>query len=204
MSDAGRLPRGRHGMSRADVAADQRTRILSALARTMAERGYVDTPVAAVLHAAGVSRETFYQLFESKQDCLAAALTATIDRLAGDIRDVIVRDPGPPLDTFGRLLAKYLAALADAPETARLFLIETYAAGSAAMQQRLALQRQFVDGLAAMFDARTDGDRFACEALVATVVSTVTAHFVSGAPPEELAAVRAPLVELAGRLLVRG
>ena len=62
------LPRGRHNLSRADVESDQRLRILLAFAPAMAETGYVDTPVAAIIRSAGVSRETYYRLFTDKLD----------------------------------------------------------------------------------------------------------------------------------------
>lgn len=201
MTAISRLPRGRHQLSRDDVAAAQRARILAALADTMLERGYADTPVSAVLKAAGVSRETFYQLFASKQDCFSAALTDTIDRLASGIRLRAITDhPGPPLDTFDRLLAAYLSALAAAPATARLFLIETYAAGPDAMQRRLELQQQFIDAVALLFGvAESAFGRFCCESLVGAVVSAVTTRVVRN-EPAALPELRRPLVALAGRL----
>ena len=48
------LPRGRHSLSREEVAADQRLRLAVAMADAMAELGYVGTPVASVLERAGV------------------------------------------------------------------------------------------------------------------------------------------------------
>ena len=44
------------------------------MAQVMAEKGYVATTVADVLRAAKVSRETFYEQFESKEDCFAARI----------------------------------------------------------------------------------------------------------------------------------
>src|SRR3954453_9402858 len=46
------------------------------MAGTMAEKGYVATSVADVLRAAKVSRETFYEQFDSKEDCFMSALEA--------------------------------------------------------------------------------------------------------------------------------
>src|SRR5205807_62034 len=67
------LPRGRHGMSREHIARVQRERLFRAMAEAMAEQGYVNTSVADVLRRAGIGRETFYQLFSSKEDCFIAA-----------------------------------------------------------------------------------------------------------------------------------
>ncbi|MGI8677429.1 MAG: TetR/AcrR family transcriptional regulator [Jatrophihabitans sp.] len=198
-ADTARLPRGRHNLSRAEVAAAQRTRILTAMAEVMAVRGYVDTPVAAVLERAGVSRETFYQLFDSKQDCFIAALSDAIDDLAVGIQALVAQHPGPPIDTFDRLIGEYLSVLGTNPATARLFLIETYAAGPDAMNRRLDLHGQFVEGLASLFGVTTEQGRFACGALVATVISLATASFIRG-DEARLSEIRGPLVEMARTL----
>ena len=68
-----RLPRGRHGLTRAEVESSQRDRLLDAMADAMSEQGYVATPVADVIKRAGVSRESFYELFSSKLDCFMSA-----------------------------------------------------------------------------------------------------------------------------------
>jgi AcrR family transcriptional regulator len=153
--------------------------MIRALADVLTERGYVDTPVAAVLERAGVSRETFYQQFGSKQDCFIAALEDAIGRLADSLDTVLSETTGTPLERYEALLAGYLDAVAARPPIARLFLIETYAAGPEAMRRRLELQQQFVDAVAHIFGARTAAGRFAAEALVATTISGVTARFVT-------------------------
>jgi TetR/AcrR family transcriptional regulator len=195
MTHPTKLPRGRHGLSRADVAGQQRIRILTALAEVLAERGYVSTPVAAIIERAGVSRETFYEQFASKADCFIAALEETVGDLAVILRDV-TSAPGSPIERYDRMLQVYLDALIARPDTARLFLIETYAAGEDAMRRRLELQQQFVDGLVRIFGRRSARDRAACEALVGATVALVTARFVAG-DIAGVRTVRKPLVDLA-------
>jgi len=46
MEVAEKLPRGRHGLSREDVARSQRERLLRAMAEAVSELGYANTPVA--------------------------------------------------------------------------------------------------------------------------------------------------------------
>ena len=62
----GRLPRGRHSLSREEVARSQRDRLVRAMADVMAEKGYARTSVADIVRGAGVSRESFYERFGSK------------------------------------------------------------------------------------------------------------------------------------------
>ena len=100
-SEAGpaRLPAGRHGLTRDEVTSSQRARILMALAETMVEKGYVATTVADVLRAAGVSRETFYQQFSSKQDCFMSAFEIAMQIALAESSRPVPSDV-PPLERF--------------------------------------------------------------------------------------------------------
>ena len=68
-----RLPRGSHGLDRDVVEASQRTRLLEAVGRAVAERGYAAATIDDVVRRAGVSKKTFYDHFADKQDCFLAA-----------------------------------------------------------------------------------------------------------------------------------
>lgn len=68
----GRLPPGRHGLSREFVAQNQRDRLAAGIIAAIAEKGYRDTTVADIAAAAGVSRRTFYSYFSSKEECYLA------------------------------------------------------------------------------------------------------------------------------------
>jgi len=204
-----RLPRGRHGLTREEVAGDQRRRIMAAMAEVMSEQGYAATTVADVIGRAGVSRETYYQQFRSKLDCFLAAFAAASTELFAPIeaRVALVTDgtdeptPGHRLDAFDELLGAYLDGITSRPELARVFLVEVYAAGPEALARRARVQASVTDGVAALLGAGNDRGRFACQALVAAVGALVTPLLVA----DDLAAIRAlrePLVDLAARSLL--
>ncbi|MET8429661.1 TetR/AcrR family transcriptional regulator [Nocardia sp. NPDC004860] len=194
------LPRGRHGLPRETVVAAQRDRILLALAEAMAENGYVGTPVAAVIKRAGVSRETFYEQFRSKEDCFEAAyeraaelmltgiLTATGSEFDGETRT----------ERIERVLGAYLDALAGQPAYARLFLVEVYAVGPEAIARRTQLQETFVAMVADVLGADTEEQRFACQTLVAALSAMVTARIAVG-DLDGLRELREPLLDLVRR-----
>jgi AcrR family transcriptional regulator len=193
------LPRGRHGLTRAEVVRSQRERMLRALAQTMADKGYVATTVADVLRAAGVSRETFYEQFKSKEDCFAHAYEAAAMILLAGLAEAQGAD-GDPLDRLSRALRVYLDTLAAESEFARLFLVEVYAAGPEALARRAAVQRAFVDLVIDGLGARTAEDRFACEAFVAATSSMVTTRLAAN-DVDGLRALHRPLLRFAARLL---
>jgi AcrR family transcriptional regulator len=76
-----RLPPGRHGIPHELVLANQRERLLRAATEIFAARGYAALSVARVIERAGVSRQTFYGLFENKPDCVLAAQRRAFERL---------------------------------------------------------------------------------------------------------------------------
>ncbi|MGO4256981.1 TetR/AcrR family transcriptional regulator [Marmoricola sp. RAF53] len=67
-------------------SATQRGRLLVAATLVVAERGYAKASVSDIVTAAGVSRSTFYENFQGKDDCLVAAyqaaITVTMSRMA--------------------------------------------------------------------------------------------------------------------------
>jgi AcrR family transcriptional regulator len=192
------LPRGRHGLSRAEVVASQRDRIFRAMAQVMAEKGYVATTVADVLRAAKVSRETFYEQFDSKEDCFSSAHLAAVQVVMASAAPQPAID-GTPIERFERGLKTLLDAIADHPEQSRLFMIEVYAAGPQALERRAELQKQWAGLLDRAFGRRTAADRFANEAIVAATSSMITTRLAAG-DIKGIRALRRPIVELARRL----
>src|SRR5262252_3529543 len=86
------LPSGRHGLLRSFVAANQRERILSAVAQAAAELGYAEMNVEAVIARAGVSRRTFYEHFRNKEDAFLAAYDAAVHQLARFVRRAYLKE----------------------------------------------------------------------------------------------------------------
>ncbi len=123
-----RLPRGRHALAPEEVLRDQRQRLIDAVPRVVAERGYEATSVADIVKAAAVSRNAFYKNFAGKRECFAAAHDAGHERLL----EVLVRHCDAEATIEGRVeasLAAGLDALASEPDLARLLFVEAPSAG---------------------------------------------------------------------------
>ncbi|MCB0973208.1 MAG: TetR/AcrR family transcriptional regulator [Actinobacteria bacterium] len=137
------LPRGRHGLSRSVVEASQRGRMLVATADAVSELGYADTAVADIIDRAGVSRKTFYSTFRDKDDAFLTAFAAVDIMVARVILDA---DEQP--DAAGQIragIASYLQTMVDEPSFARLFMIEAFAAGDAAIRRRWEVFRSLAE-----------------------------------------------------------
>ena len=164
----------------------------------MSAKGYSETSVADLIGAAKVSRQTFYELFTSKQDCFLASYTRRQGALVDAVRDTA--GVGSPMDRFATLLRHYLAIMAIDPGLSRLYLVGVYAAGARAISQRLELQQQFVDGVATVFASDSTQHRFVCQALVAAI-STMVTNAVLEDDSQAVLDLYEPLMRVAGLLM---
>ena len=125
-----RLPRGRHGLPRELVERSQRERLLAAVVRVTATKGYEATTVADILGEAGVGRESFYELFDDKLDCMVAAHKVLVDNLEEQVRAAYTSD-GPWPERMRLALAVTLDWFAADPDAARFTLVEMSTVGPA-------------------------------------------------------------------------
>lgn len=149
-----RLPRGRHGLPRELVVRSQRERLLAAVVRVTAAKGYEGTSVADILEEAGVGRESFYELFADKRDCLLAAHAALVDHLEATIR-ATYNEPGPWVDRVRRAVAAMLDWFAADPAAARVAIVELAAVGPAS---RVRFQEVFSRFTALLDEGRGEND----------------------------------------------
>jgi AcrR family transcriptional regulator len=129
------LPRGRHPLSREQVAASQRARLMDAMVELVGERGYAATTVADLVAQAGVSRKAFYEHYANKQECFLA----THDTLAAETLDLVANAAAragslPERESEG--LEVLFARTLSHRQRARLILVEVGAVGPAGIARR--------------------------------------------------------------------
>jgi AcrR family transcriptional regulator len=132
------------------VTASQRNRIHQAMIEVVADRSYRDTRVVDVIAVAGVSRKTFYELFDSKEDCFLAAYDVLLDNLVEEATDAFESKPGASwAERIGIGLEQLLQHLSQHPDEGRFAIVEVLAAGPKALARRDAALRQFTGFLEA-------------------------------------------------------
>jgi AcrR family transcriptional regulator len=146
-----RLPRGTHGLDPGVVAASQRTRLLEAVGRAVADKGYARATIDDIVRGAGVSKKTFYDHFNDKLDCFLEAYEAASDELLARLREA---QSGPEgwLERTRAGIAAYLRWLAAEPALARVFLIEVGAAGRVAAERRERIRDRYAEVLRELQD----------------------------------------------------
>jgi AcrR family transcriptional regulator len=136
------------GLSKDQVAADQRRRLYEAMVEIVATRGYPDSTIKAVSALAGVSRQTFYDLFGAdKEACFLGAYDYVVARAVERI-SLAYRGEEDPERRLCRAFEQFALEVAGEPQAARFALLETFGAGQAAVA-RMDRGREMFEGLIA-------------------------------------------------------
>ncbi len=113
----------------------QRARIIDAMVLVIHERGYVGASVSAVSEQANISRRTFYEAFDSLEDCLLAFMAEATRHVAALISRAFAREDSW-VDGVRAALASLLTFFDSEPVLARVMLVEVGAAGTSALKHR--------------------------------------------------------------------
>jgi AcrR family transcriptional regulator len=128
-----RLPKGPHDLTREQVQASQRQRILDAVLDVVGEHGYAAATVAHVTASAGISRTTFYEQFRNKQDAFFTAYDEFGERFLADMDDVSATAPADVLSAAAERLVDWGRRR---PLACRAFLVEIHAVGEEGLEHR--------------------------------------------------------------------
>jgi AcrR family transcriptional regulator len=217
--DGGGRPRDRrdHGAApgtvregaRNGVAEIQRARMIAAMVDVARERGVAQTTVAHIVTRSGVSRRTFYELFDDRDDCFLAAFEEAVGRAL--LRVV------PPFQSASRWrervrasLTEFLEFLEDEPGLGAFCVVDALGAGPAALERRARIVRALVDAVdEGRLEARVGlrPTRLTAEGVVGAVLGVLHARLtdtpsevVNGAP-RIAGGDRPAIIELLGPLM---
>jgi AcrR family transcriptional regulator len=190
------LPRpGSNGLGREQVSEIQRARMLAALVEVVNERGAANVTVAHVVAHSGVSRRTFYEMFEDREACFLAAFDDAIQRIAAVVVPAY-REPSRWREKVRAGLTVLLEFLDYERGTGRLVIVETLGAGATALEHR---RRVLVQIITAVDDGRGEAKKsedpppMAAEGVVGGVLAVLHSRLLEGTD--------ASLLELAGPLM---
>jgi AcrR family transcriptional regulator len=174
----------------------RRRRLLAAALLILSERGYNDTSVDQVVAQARTSKTTFYEFFDSKEDCVRDLLAREGGSLIHTVTSAAAQG-ADHRDRMRRGITAFVHACAAQRELARVLLIE-----SVGISERIEAVRNELQGrFAAVVEeearrAAADDDVFYAVVdpvvfgrAVVGAVSEATGHFLGrpGADPEALA-----------------
>ncbi len=133
------------------MAAHQRARLTGAMMEAVARRGYPATTLSELVGLAGVSNSTFYQHFDSMQDCFLA----TADQVVAAASEQVGRAYRSKSDFAERLRAALKAyfdfVIAD-PAATSLVLVDLLSLGAVGVARRLRAAEAFDELFRQSFD----------------------------------------------------
>ncbi len=180
---------------RVRVSEMQRSRLLGAAVATVEELGYARTTVAHITARARVSRRTFYEMFDNREDCLLAVMQDTVELIASELEAAGVE--GLPWRVRVRTgLWTILCFFDREPVLARVCVVQSARGG----QRVLECREEVFGRLASMIDEGRD------ESVRAAGVPSLTAEGLVGAAAaivhrRLLMREREPLSDLFGPLM---
>jgi len=195
-----RLPPGRHGLPREFVSRNQRERLIAGLAEAVAENGYAGTTIAHITRHAAVSRRTFYEHFNSKDECFIAAYDTVMTELNRRVNEAFEQEEEWP-QAVQAGLAAMLDFLISEPHLARLSMVEALVAGPVVVERYDAA----IQSLVPYFEAGRKGrsrevlaglSSTTEEALIGGIVSLISRRIFADRT-DELEALLPDLVEFA-------
>ncbi len=145
----GQFPSGIRSLPPDLIGAIQRERLLAAMLRATNELTYREVSVQDVLERAGVSRPTFYEHFENKEDCFLAAFDSAAARLRGRL-EAAAGEGGTWREGLRGALAELLRFVGEDPDAAMSLIVDARAACPAALHRR----DELLGGFAGCLDER--------------------------------------------------
>jgi AcrR family transcriptional regulator len=104
-------------MSREEVLASQRGRIMRSVLIELGEKGAGGVTVSSVVHRAKVSKKTFYENFEGLDACIVEALQKVNVLVGSEIADAAeAADSSKPFSKVHALVSEIAAAATEEPE----------------------------------------------------------------------------------------
>src|ERR687893_2633644 len=121
-----------------EVRQDRQRRLLyAAAAAIFADVGFADATAEAIAREAGMSKATFYEHFDNKEDCIIAlhddATAAVLEAMRRTGEDV---GPGDAAGRVRAVIHTFLEVLAAFPDEAQTLLVEIIGAGPRAIERR--------------------------------------------------------------------
>lgn len=121
----------------------QRARMLAAMTDVCVELGGGNVTVAHVVERAGVSRRTFYEIFDDREDCFLAAFDEGLAKASRYVLDAYDPDVGWA-ERIRTALGALLEFLDVERDTGRLLIVESPGGGASVLERRRRLLAQIV------------------------------------------------------------
>jgi AcrR family transcriptional regulator len=136
------LSGGPRRLPAAQVAWHQKARLQGAMVEAVTRHGYAGTTLRELVGLAGVSKTTFYEHFESKQDCFLSTFDEIASILSGRVAEAY-RTDGDFRARLVAALSAFVNLAVEEPGAASLAAVESLTLGAAGVAHRERASQDF-------------------------------------------------------------
>jgi AcrR family transcriptional regulator len=164
------------------VARHQKARLEGAMVEAVARNGYAGTTLRELVTLAGVSKSTFYDHFENKQDCFLATFDEIVEQVSARVGEAY-RQPEDFRERLVAGLSTFMRLAVDEPAAASLVAVESLTLGAAGVVHRERASQAFELLIQQSFDHSPSEHRVSpliVRAVVAGIRGVAYRHLRSG------------------------
>ena len=176
----------------------QRGRMLGAIVELARERGVANVTVAHIVARSGVSRRTFYELFDNLEECFLAAFDQAVAQASVTVLQAYAQ-PGKWREKVKSGLTALLEFLEDEPGLAALMIIDALGAGTKALERRANVLATLIDtvdhGRNEAKPGKGSPSRLTAEGVVGSVFAVLHARLLEP-DPQPFTALLNPLMAM--------
>ncbi len=178
------------------VSELQRSRMLSSAVQVVMEQGYGQMSVARITGRAGVSRRTFYELFEDREACFLAAFDQAVAEMTM-LATQAWENEASWREQVRAALGALLGFLDERPGVGSLVIVEALGAGPRVLAHRARVLAQLahcVEQGHTQLGRRREPPPLTAEGVVGAVLAVVHARLLEKPPVELLSRLLNPLM----------
>jgi AcrR family transcriptional regulator len=170
------------GWSPAQVASHQRVRISAAMIELVAERGYDAVTIRELVRRAGVSTHSFYERFQSKDECFLYTYELIVRRSINTV-GAAQKSCDDWHERQRLAFGAWAQEIAREPQAAWLVLVQAFAAGPVAVERTCHSEAMFATLVEQSFAGAPDAvpiPSLVIQGIVAGVHRVARTHLLSG------------------------
>ena len=127
---------GLRGLAPDRVAEHQKARLEAAVVEAVARHGYAGTTLRELVRLAGVSKSTFYEHFDSKQECFLATFDEIVAKVTERVGAAYREQEGDFRERLTAALTVFMEIVVAEPAAATLTTVESLTLGAAGVDHR--------------------------------------------------------------------
>lgn len=181
-----------------EVARHQKDRLEGALVEAVARHGFASTTVRELVTLAGVSKSTFYDHFQSKEECFLVTFDSVVAQMAEEVAEAY-GVPGDERERLVAALSRFIEIVVERPEATALAIVDSLTLGSTGIAHRERAWQAF-EQMARQYFLNTAPEEEVSDLTVRAIIAGVTGvvyQYLRNGRTAELPGLVEPLIDWA-------